>query len=241
MMTGIFTFDPKLVPGITGDHKVYLATELSGESNGSMMNTAIRTLVDEGCDNVIFIGRGCTAQKDLVKDHIAHLENHLYPLITCGRVLHKDTQWKDFRELGAARRLNLFNTNGTIIQNASILTSGYGVSISNFGMNRAAIDRLDRFVQMYYEHRGPFPDMNDSGHPFGYGKVLSLCAWCSRVTMYMLPTGRLNAAIYEKDGCNPYSDNGCDSDVAPELLSEINEKMAKKPLDLDFFDSVKDC
>lgn len=240
MKTGIFTYDANLNPDIPGEYKIYLATDPLGNGDlGTMLNEAVRMLVDDGCENVIFIGRGCIAQQDTVKDHLEQLENHLYPLVTCGRVLHRDEDWKDYRELGAARRLNLFNKNGCIIQNASVLTSGYGISLANFGMNRAALDRLNRFTQMYYEHPGPFPVMN-STQPYGYGKVLSLCAWCARVTLFMLPTARLNAVRYDLDGCNPYSVFGCGSESGTEQLSAIHEKMAKKPLDLNFFDSAKD-
>ena len=239
MMTGVFTFDG-LFKSERDACKVYLADPMSHETLGCILNKAVQMLTDDGCDNVIFMGRGCHAQKDLVAGHLEHLEKHLYPLITCGRVLHKDSQWKDFREIGPAKRLNLFNTSGAIIQNSSVLTSGFGISLANFGMNRAALDRLCRFTQMYYDQPGPFPDMGEERHPYGYGKVLSLCAWCARVTMFMLPAGHLNAVIYGPEGCNPYSDCQCGSDTSPEDLSSIKEKMAKKPLDLDFFDSSRD-
>jgi len=239
MKTGVFTYDEKTATDLVGEYSVYLADSVPGDELASIMNSGTAKLMDDGCEQVVFIGRGCTAQKDMVTDHAEQLGKHLYPLITCGRILHEAEHWLDYREMGPARRLNLFNAGGSIIQNPSVLTSGYGISVANFGMNRAAIDRLNRFTRMYYEHPGPFP-VTESRRPYGYGKVLSLCAWCSRITMFMLPTGRLNAVVHETGECNPYSENGCDADASSAELNDMNKKMAKKPLDLDFFDSVHD-
>ena len=194
-------------------------------------------LLDDGCDNVIFLGKGCTAQHETVKGHLAHLEKHMYPLVTCGRILHRDSLWKDFRELGTGRHLNLFNGSGTIIQNPMVFTSGLGISVANFGMNRSAIDRIGRFTRMYFEGHGPFPEMDESFNLGGYGKVLSMCAWCSRVTVFMLPTGILDAVVYDAEGGNPYNTG---SDDGTEVIGSLKEKMAKMPLGLDFFDSAQD-
>ena len=222
MTTGIFAYDGFIDPAKYDGYKIFIIS-----------------LMDSGCDNIVFLGNGCTPQDATIQSHVEQLESHLYPLITCGRILHSDTHWKDYREVGATKRLNLFNTNGTIIQNSSILTNGCGVSTGNFAMNRAAIDRMNRFTQLYFDYPGPLPRL-DNSRPFGYGKVLSLCAWCARVTIFMLPTGCNNAVMYHSRGCNPYASNSCDGDDSGDALKHINEEMAKQPLGLDFFDSPHD-
>ena len=240
MTTGIFAYDGFIDPSKYGGYKIYMANPLMpGDDLAYQLNAGVINLMDSGCDNIVFLGNGCTPQDATIQSHVEQLESHLYPLITCGRILHSDTHWKDFREVGAAKRLNLFNTNGTIIQNSSVLTNGYGVSIGNFAMNRAAIDRMNRFAQLYFETPGPLPRL-DNSRPFGYGKVLSLCAWCARATIFMLPTGCNNAVMYHSRGCNPYASNSCDGDDSGDALKHINEEMAKQPLGLDFFDSPRD-
>lgn len=240
MTTGIFAYDGFIDPSRYDGYKIYLANPLvSGDDNAYQLNTGIINLMDSGCDNIVFMGNGCTPQDATIQSHVEQLESHLYPLITCGRILHSDTHWKDYREVGAAKRLNLFNANGSIIQNSSVLTNGYGVSIGNFAMNRAAIDRMNRFTQLYCVSSAPLPKLSVV-HPFGYGKVLSLCAWCARVTIFMLPAGCNNAVVYQMRGCNPYASDSCDGDDSGDVLKHINEKMSKQPLGLDFFDSVRD-
>ena len=238
MTTGIFAFDGTIDPAKYSDCKVYIANPIMPAGLAYQLNAGILNLMNAGCDSIVFMGNHCTPQDDTVKSHIEQLESHLYPLVTCGRVLHPDNNWKDYRETGEARRLGLFNRAGTIIQNSFILTSGYGISVANFGMNRAAFDRISRFSKMYFNSEGPLPVLPES-RPFGYGKVLSLCAWCARVTIYMLPTGRNNAVVYNADGCNPFSANS-DEDDSGDALKHINEEMAKQPLGLDFFDSPRD-
>lgn len=239
MTTGIFAYDGFIDPSKYDGYKIFRANPLMPGDLAQQLNAGIISLMNSGCDNIVFMGNGCTMQDATVQSHVEQLESHLYPLITCGRILHSDTHWKDYREVGAAKRLNLFNTNGTIIQNSSVLTNGYGVSIGNFAMNRAAIDRMNRFAQLYFDYPGPLPRL-DNSRPFGYGKVLSLCAWCARVTIFMLPTGRNNAVVYNSQGCNPYASNSCDGDDSGDTLKHINEEMAKQPLGLDFFDSARD-
>ena len=239
MTTGIFAFDGTIDPAKYGDCKVYLANPIVPAGLAVQLNAGILNLLKDGCDNIVFMGSHCTPQDDTVKSHVEQLGNHLYPLVTCGRVLHSDDNWKDYRENGEAKRLGLFNRSGTIIQNSSILTSGYGISIANFGLNRAAIDRISRFSKLYFDGEGPLPVLQDS-RPFGYGKVLSLCAWCARVTIYMLPTGRNNAVVYNASGCNPFSPNPGERDDSVDALKRMGAEMSKQPLDLDFFDSPKD-
>lgn len=239
MKTGIFAYDGFIDPKKYGDYQVFIANPAIPCGLASQLNAGLANFMEAGCDNAIFIGKNCAMQDDLIQSHVEHLENHLYPLITCGRVLHQESHWKDFREVGGAKRLNLFNPNGTIIQNSSVLTNGYGISIGNFGMNRAAIDRVSRFFQMYFDGSSPLPRLKDA-QAFGYGKVLSLCAWCARVTIFMLPTGKNNAVIYAVDGCNPYSSHSCDADNSSDTIEKIGKEMAKRPLDLDFFDSTCD-
>jgi hypothetical protein len=239
MMTGIFAFDGTIDPTKYDDCKVYLANPIMPDGLAYQLNAGIMNLMKAGCDNIVFLGSHCAPQDDVISSHREQLEKHLYPLVTCGRVLHPDDNWKDFREVGWAKHLSLFTCNGTIVQNSAVLTSGYGISIANFGMNRAAIDRISRFSKAYFDGQGVIPLIKDT-HPFGYGKLLSLCAWCARVTMYMLPTGVANAVIYDAGGCNPYSSASCDSDDLGEVLSGLSTKMAKQPLGLDFFDSSRD-
>jgi len=236
MMTGIFSYDESIDPG---NCTVYLADRTATDDAGKSLNKGIRSLIDSGCDNIVVIGRGCKAQLDTVSDHMTHLERHRYPLITCGRILHRNEHWKDFRELGSGRHLNLFGPNGTIVQNSAVLTSGYGISVANFGLNRAAIDRLNRFTQLYFDNPGPFPELSGE-QPYGYGKVLSLCAWCARVTMFMLPGGKNNAVLYESEGDNPYSVFSGHAYSGNTEIALMNEKLDKNPLDLDFFDSAND-
>ena len=239
MTTGIFAFDGTIDPAKYSDCKVYLANPIMPAGVAYQLNAGILNLMNAGCDSIVFMGNHCTPQDDTVKSHIGQLESHLYPLVTCGRVLHPDNNWKDYREAGEARRLGLFNRAGTIIQNSSILTSGYGISIANFGMNRAAIDRISRFSKLYFDSEGPLPVLPES-RPFGYGKVLSLCAWCARVTIYMLPTGRNNAVVYNAGGRNPFSHESGEDDDSDDALKRMGAEMAKQPLGLDFFDSPKD-
>lgn len=239
MTTGIFAFDGTIEPARYSDCKVYLANPIMPAGLAYQLNAGILNLMKGGCDNIVFMGNHCTPQDDTVKSHIGQLESHLYPLVTCGRVLHFDNNWKDYRENGEANRLGLFNRVGTIIQNSSILTSGYGISIANFGMNRAAIDRISRFSKLYFDSEGPLPVLPDS-RPFGYGKVLSLCAWCARVIIFMLPTGRNNAVVYNADGHNPFSRKSDEGDDSDDALKRMGAEMAKQPLGLDFFDSPKD-
>ncbi len=240
MTTGIFAYDGFIDPDKYGEHKIYLANPLMpGNDLAYQLNAGVISLMDSGCDNIVFIGNGCVPQDASIRSHATQLESHLYPLITCGRILHSDTHWKDFREVGKAKRLNLFNSTGTVIQNSSVLTSGYGISIANFAMNRAAIDRISRFSQMYFDSPGPLPRLKDA-HPFGYGKVLSLCAWCARVTIFMLPSGGDNAVMYNARGCNPFASNSCYDDNSGYAIQHISEEMAKHPLGLDFFDSSRD-
>ena len=239
MTTGIFAYDGFIDSAKYDGYKIFIANPLMPGDLAQQLNAGIISLMDSGCDNIVFLGNGCTPQDATIQSHVEQLETHLFPLITCGRILHSDTHWKDYREVGAAKRLNLFNTNGTIIQNSSVLTNGYGVSVGNFAMNRAAIDRMNRFVQLYFDYPGPLPRL-DNSRAFGYGKVLSLCAWCARVTIFMLPTGCNNAVMYNSRGCNPYASNSCDGDDSGDALKHINEEMAKQPLGLDFFDSPRD-
>jgi hypothetical protein len=239
MTIGIFAFDGTIDPAKYSDCKVYIANPIMPAGLAYQLNAGILNLMNAGCDSIVFMGNHCTPQDDTVKSHIEQLESHLYPLVTCGRVLHPDNNWKDYREAGEAKRLGLFNRAGTIIQNSSILTSGYGISIANFGMNRAAIDRISRFSKMYFDSEGPVPVLLES-RPFGYGKVLSLCAWCARVTIFMLPTGRNNAVVYNADGHNPFSANSGEADDSDDALKRMGAEMAKQPLGLDFFDSPKD-
>lgn len=239
MMTGIFAYDGFIDPAKYAGYKIFIANPLMPEDLAQQLNAGVISLMDSGCDNIVFLGNGCTPQDATIQSHVEQLESHLYPLITGGRILHSDTHWKDYREVGAAKRLNLFNTNGTIIQNSSVLTNGYGISVGNFAMNRAAIDRMNRFTQLYFDYPGPLPRL-DNSRAFGYGKVLSLCAWCARVTIFMLPTGCNNAVLYHSRGCNPYASNSCDGDDSGDALKHINEEMAKQPLGLDFFDSPRD-
>lgn len=240
MTTGIFAYDGFIDPDKYGEYKIYLANPLMpGDDLTYQLNAGVISLMDSGCDNIVFIGNGCVPQDAVIRSHATQLESHLYPLITCGRILHSDTHWKDFREVGKAKRLNLFNSTGTVIQNSSVLTSGYGISIANFAMNRAAIDRISRFSQMYFDSPGPLPRLKDA-HPFGYGKVLSLCAWCARVTIFMLPSGGDNAVMYNARSCNPFASTSCDDDNSGYAIQHISEEMAKQPLGLDFFDSPRD-
>ena len=239
MTTGIFAFDGTIDPAKYSDCKVYIANPIMPAGLAYQLNAGILNLMNAGCDSIVFMGNHCTPQDDTVKSHIEQLESHLYPLVTCGRVLHPDNNWKDYRETGEAKRLGLFNRAGTIIQNSSILTSGYGISVANFGMNRAAFDRISRFSKMYFNSEGPLPVLPES-RPFGYGKVLSLCAWCARVTIYMLPTGRNNAVVYNADGRNPFSRESDEGDDSGDALKRMGAEMAKQPLGLDFFDSPKD-
>lgn len=239
MTTGIFAFDGTIDPAKYSDCKVYIANPIMPDGLAYQLNAGILNLMNAGCDNIVLMGNHCTPQDGTVKSHVGQLESHLYPLVTCGRVLHPDNNWKDYRDNGEARRLGLFNRAGTIIQNSSILTSGYGISVANFGMNRAAIDRISRFSKLYFDSEGPLPVLPDS-RPFGYGKVLSLCAWCARVTIYMLPTGRNNAVVYNADGHNPFSLNSGEGDDSDDALKRMAAEMAKQPLGLDFFDSPKD-
>jgi len=239
MMTGIFAFDGTIDPSRYEGCKVYLANPIMSAGIAAQLNAGILNLLKLGCDNIVFAGNHCVMQDDTVASHAEQLGNHLYPLVTCGRVLHSDDIWKDFREIGDAKRLNLFNRTGTIIQNSTVLTSGYGISIANFGMNRAAIDRLSRFTKIYFDCEGPLPIL-PSSHPFGYGKVLSLCAWCARVVLFMLPTGCNNAVVYNAEGCNPFSSNSCDGDDSKGILARMSDDMNKQPLGLDFFDSPRD-
>lgn len=239
MTTGIFAFDGTIDPAKYSDCKVYIANPIMPAGVAYQLNAGILNLMNAGCDSIVFMGNHCTPQDGTVKSHVGQLESHLYPLVTCGRVLHPDNNWKDYRDNGEARRLGLFNRAGTIIQNSSILTSGYGISVANFGMNRAAIDRISRFSKLYFDSEGPLPVLPDS-RPFGYGKVLSLCAWCARVTIYMLPTGRNNAVVYNADGHNPFSLNSGEGDDSDDALKRMAAEMAKQPLGLDFFDSPKD-
>lgn len=239
MTTGIFAFDGTIDPAKYSDCKVYIANPIMPAGLAYQLNAGILNLMNAGCDSIVFMGNHCTPQDDTVKSHIEQLESHRYPLVTCGRVLHPDNNWKDYRETGEARRLGLFNRAGTIIQNSFILTSGYGISIANFGMNRAAIDRISRFSKLYFDSEGPVPVLSES-RPFGYGKVLSLCAWCARVTIFMLPTGRNNAVVYNAEGRNPFSPNSGEGDDSDDALKRMGAEMAKQPLGLDFFDSPKD-
>lgn len=239
MTTGIFAFDGTIDPAKYSDCKVYIANPIMPAGVAYQLNAGIMNLMNAGCDSIVFMGNHCMPQDDTVESHVGQLESHLYPLATSGRVLHPDNNWKDYRETGEANRLGLFNRAGTIIQNSSILTSGYGISVANFGMNRSAIDRISRFSKLYFDSEGPLPVLPDS-RPFGYGKVLSLCAWCARVTIYMLPTGRNNAVVYNADGSNPFSPNSGEGDDSDDALKRMGAEMAKQPLGLDFFDSPKD-
>lgn len=239
MMTGIFAFDGTIDPSRYEGCEVYLANPIMPGGIATQLNAGILNLLEHGCDNIVFAGHHCVMQDDTVSDHVEQLANHLYPLVTCGRILHVDDRWKDFREGGNARSLNLFNRSGTLIQNSSVLTSGNGISIANFGMNRAAIDRIARFTKLYFECDGPLPVL-PSSRAFGYGKVLSLCAWCARVAIFMLPTGRNNAVVYNTTGCNPFSSNSCEEDDSGDVLKQINDGMTKQPIGLDFFDSPRD-
>ena len=238
-MIGIFAFGSTFKSEEYGGYRVHVADPEDRGGLCAQLNAGIDDLMNAGCDGIVFIGAGCEVQADTVGSHAEQLSNHLYPLITCGRILHAANNWKDFREFGEARRLALFNRSGTIIQNSSVLTSGYGISIANFGMNRAAIDRIARFSRIYFDCEGPLPVIQDS-HPYGYGKVLSLCAWCARVTMFMLPTGKSNAVVYRAEGCNPYSSRSCDGDNSDNAIAAMNKGLATRPLGLDFFDSPND-
>ena len=157
MTIGIFAFDGTIDPAKYSDCKVYIANPIMPAGLAYQLNAGSLNLMNAGCDSIVFMGNHCTPQDDTVKSHIEQLESHLYPLVTCGRVFHPDNNWKDYRETGEAKRLGLFNRAGTIIQNSSILTSGYGISVANFGMNRAAFDRISRFSKMYFNSEGPLP------------------------------------------------------------------------------------
>lgn len=234
MITGIFAYDGWNPPTIPKDIPVYLAKP--GSDIGTTMNEGIDFLMDK-CDNIIFFGPGCDPQGEAIHAHSETLSTHMYPLVTCGRVRHEADGWKDFREVGRAAQLKLFGANGTIIQNASVLLSGYGISVANFGMNRSAIDRMARFTRQYFDSDGPFPVIRDATL-CGYGKVLSMCAWCARVTIFMLPDG-YNSVIYSNPECNPYAGT-CDGDTSREAIVRISTGMAERPPDLNFFDSVND-
>ena len=201
------------------------------------MNIAVDELMNAGCDGLVFIGDNCHPQKGTIDIHRELLGRHLYPLITSGRILDESLGWHDYRETGTAAKLNLFNKSGTSINNASILTSGYGISVGHFGINRAAIDRITRISDLYFGDHTLFPKM-DYMSTFGIGKVLSLCAWCAKVTIHMLPVGQ-NAVIYKGGHPNPYTTDGLVSHT-DEVVSDLNKGITKKPLGLDFFDSPAD-
>ena len=198
------------------------------------MNNAVIELMEAGCDGLLFFGENCQPQKDTISIHRDLLGKHLYPLITSGRILDENLGWHDYREVGKAAKLKLFNNAGTSINNASVLTSGYGISIGHFGLNRAAIDRLMRMSDLYFGDHTLFPKM-DYMSTFGIGKVLSLCAWCAKVTIHMLPVGH-NAIIYKGTQPNPYTTDGSVKHT-DEVVSDLNKGITKKPLGLDFFDS----
>jgi len=233
---GVFAYEGSASEGLAAKYKVFAASPLRGDWTAQMAEGTAR-LLDSGCDCIVFIGKDCRPQPDLVDSHSVCLAAHRYPLVTCGRILHPDSRWKDFREVGKPSHLKLFNSRGLIIQNPSVLSGGYGISVANFGFNRAAADRLARFTRMYLDEDGPLPSI-DRIAPSGYGKVLSICAWCARATVFMLPTGKDDAAVYGGSGPNPYSP--VDLDNSEGVISLISKRTAEQPPGLDFFDSPLD-
>jgi hypothetical protein len=201
------------------------------------INTAVSNLMNADCDGILFLGKGCTPQADTIRTHKEILGRHAFPLITCGRILDKDAGWKDYRQVGAAAKLKLFNSTGTTIQNSAILTAGYGISLGHVGMNRAAVDRLTRMTEMYFNSPTLFPKINNPTS-FGLGKMLSLSAWCARVMIHMLPTGQ-NAVVYNGKSPNPYAKLETD-DSSEQAVSDLGSRMKTDPPGLDFFDSASD-
>lgn len=239
MMVGILCSESQSETAAKSGYTVHAIDYSLDGGVAGQLNDGLRRLLNAGCDGIIVIGNDCRLQPGTIGEHVRHLSAHRFPLVTCGRVLHADSNWKDFREVGQPGRLHLFTAAGSIIQNPSVLMSGYGISLGNFGINRSALGRMDRFTRRYLGGPGPLP-VPERTCLFGYGKLLSMCAWCSRVTIFMLPTGKDNAAVYAEDGHNLYSAGMGGHDDSDGDISRMGEEMAKHPLDLDFFDLPQD-
>lgn len=184
-------------------------------------------------DEFVFLDDDCIPQENFIASHKKWLELTC-PLVTLGRRIEKEYNWKDRREVfDSVYNLDLFSKTGTMVNNASLINNCSALWSCNFGLNRKGLTLIRRMMARYFNTDRIFNPAFD-GNWGGEDSFLAYIAWSSRVNMFFMPKGA-NGVVHidHMRPANIY--NKTHAAVLKEEVAKLSKKLATDPLNPEFF------
>ena len=189
---------------------------------GDRRNQAIELAISDGCDHFIFIDGDCIPQKDLVKEHI-EICNNDFPVLSVGRRREQqygnmDQRDKDSKVMNG----ELFKTHGTIIHDATLLTTSSITWSCNISLNIKAVKLIKYLNNLLYKRSEVFSS-EFSGKWGGEDTFIGLQAYAMKVLITVI-VGK-HSGVTHID--HPRPPDKYDPSVYNEYLSERIEHIQK--------------
>ena len=201
---------------------------------GYVRNKGIEIALRDECDIFIFIDGDCVPQKELVESHINKC-NKAIPVISVGRRRESKYHWKDQREVNSNLvHLNLFDKNGTLINNVELLKSCLIIWTCNIALNKQALGLIYKFNHKYYGIAELFNSIF-LGEWGGEDSFLGITAWYCKI--FITTVGEMSSGIEHIDHPRPESKYTIDHKIYfNEQMENLKKKVVINPLNLDFYD-----
>jgi hypothetical protein len=122
---------------------------------GDRRNRSIEMAISDGCDHFIFIDGDCIPQRNLVKSHRSAMGT--FPTLSVGR--RRESRYKNNDQRDTDEKVmnkKLFKSNGTIINDISLLASSSIVWSCNISMNLATVKRVKYINKLMYNREEVF-------------------------------------------------------------------------------------
>lgn len=189
---------------------------------------------EKTCDSFIFLDDDCAPQEFIVQAHTEWLDLDI-PMITIGRRLEKQYNWRDLREYSnEMSSLGLFDSHGTMFNNASLLKKCMGIWSCNFGINRKAVILVRRMMEMYFDTADRIFSPAFDGKWGGEDSFLSYIAWSCRINMFYLPYG--SNAVLHQEHARPKDKYNLDHvDILNKEVTSLSKKLVTEKLTPKFF------
>lgn len=200
---------------------------------GHMRNIGTNISLSSGIDNIIFIDGDCIPQKTLVDSHLKVLSKDI-PVLTVGRRRELAHKWMDRREVDAhLSSLNLFRKGGVVINNPSLLEQCLIVWSCNIGLNKRAIELLQKFNLRYYRREELFSS-EFNGRWGGEDSFLGIQAIYCKV--FITTLGDIASGVEHIDHPRPVDKYSVDHRTHfKDNCERLRKKVTINPLTIDFF------
>jgi len=200
---------------------------------GYIRNYGLDRAIAEGFEQFIFIDGDCIPQSGLFISHSNKLSADL-PVLSIGRRREQKFRWKDQREISPEfTHLDIFRTEGMLINNPELITSCVIVWSCNIGLNLTLVKLLKKFNNKYYSREEVFSSefLGEWGGEDGF---LGIQSWYVRA--FITTVGEVKCGVQHIDHPRPkdkYTINH--KDYFQEQVKRLRVKTKLHPLDIEFF------